>query len=194
MKRISGFLSVFLAILIYFGASFSCLANDTQSVSNQEVLLLIVDKSQETYGTQLRSEVFTQLKQQLKAAVMKESELINQSSHEIGEVAKAEQPELLELAKKTGADQVLVVEILPVKSDFSDIVFYKAIRSDATLRIRLYDVARKQYVLSEDVAGTDTNKTFIPYTSVGKKVTVLEAIHKATDMAAQKVNQNAKSD
>jgi hypothetical protein len=49
-------------------------------------------------------------------------------------------------------------------------------------------------VLSEDVAGTDTNKTFIPYTSVGKKVTVLEAIHKATDMAAQKVNQNAKSD
>jgi hypothetical protein len=194
MKKISGFLSVFLAILIYFGTSFSCLANDTQSVSNQGVLLLIVDKSKETYGTQLQSEVFTQLKQQLKAAVMKESELINQSSHEIDEIAKAEQPELLELAKKTGADQVLVVEILPIKSDFSDIVFYKAIRSDATLRIRLYDVARKQYVLSEDVAGTDTNKTFIPYTSVGKKVTVLEAIHKATDMAAQKVNQNAKSD
>ncbi|MCC5464737.1 hypothetical protein [Pelosinus baikalensis] len=194
MKKISGFLSVFLVILIYFGASFSCLANDTQSVSNQEVLLLIVDQSKETYGTQLQSEVFTQLKKQLKAAVMKESELINQSSHEIDKIAKVEQPELLELAKKTGADQVLVVEILPVKSDFSDIVFYKAIRSDATLRIRLYDVARKQYVLSEDVAGTDTNKTFIPYTSVGKKVTVLEAIHKATDMAAQKVNQNAKSD
>jgi len=194
MKKISGFLSVFLVILIYFGAPFSCLANDTQSVSNQEVLLLIVDKSKETYGTQLQNEVFTQLKKQLKAAVMKESELLNQSGHEIDKIAKAEQPELLELAKKTGADQVLVVEIWPVKSDFSDIVFYKAIRSDATLRIRLYDMARKQYVLSEDVAGTDTNKTFIPYTSVGKKVTVLEAIHKATDMAAQKVNQNAKSD
>ncbi|SFL51992.1 hypothetical protein [Pelosinus propionicus] len=194
MKKIAGFLSVFFIILIYYGAALSCLANDIQSISNQEVLLLIVDKSKETYGTQLQSEIFTQLKKQLKAEVMKESELINQSRHEIDEIAKVEQSGLLDLAKKIGADQVLVVEILPVKSDFSDIAFYKAIRSEVTLSIRLYDVARKQYVLFEDVAGTDTNKTVIPYTSVGKKVTVLEAIHKATYKAAEMVNQNAESD
>lgn len=45
-------------------------------------------------------------------------------------------------------------------------------------------------VLNEEVVGTDTNKTVIPYTFVGKKVYVLEAVHKAAAIAAQKINQS----
>jgi len=42
--------------------------------------------------------------------------------------------------------------------------------------------------LAEEIGSVSINKTYIPYTFVGKKVTVVEAVRKAVIIAAQKVN------
>jgi hypothetical protein len=188
---------VFCIILIIsacFGSVLACSANENKDVSDEGTLLLVVDKSKESYGSQLKNDVYTQLEKQLKVPVIKERELQGiMKSDSLEDISKAEQPELLELAAKTGANLVLVVEILPTKSDFREILFYQAIKSEATLKVRLYDAVKKQYVLAEEVASTGTNKTMIPYTFVGKKITVLEAVHKAADIVAQKINQRLDS-
>lgn len=184
-KRQLGF-SVIVAILLCFEATVFCFANENKGGADQGILLVIVDQSKETYGTEMKNQVYNQLKSQVKGFI-NEGNALNDSSSDNDAIAKAEQPELLQLANDKGAKQVLLVEILPTKSDFSDIIFYKAIKSEATLRVRLYDATTKQYRLNETVSGIDTNKTYIPYTGVGKKVTVLEAVHKATDIVAQKV-------
>jgi hypothetical protein len=186
MKKIQWNFSVIVAILLCFEATVLCFANENKGVADQEILLVIVDQSKETYGTEMKNQVYNQLKSQVKGFI-NEGNALNDTSSDNDAIAKAEQPELLQLAKDKGAKQVLLVEILPTKSDFSDIIFYKAIKSEATLRVRLYDATTKQYRLNETVSGIDTNKTYIPYTGVGKKVTVLEAVHKATDIVAQKV-------
>lgn len=191
MKKIQYCFSTLLVVMICVGLIAVCTANESMSVSDKGMLLVVVDKSKESYGDQLKNEVYTQLKSQLKCSLLEESGLPNStSSHEYDEISKAEQSQLLELANKKGTNQVLVVEILPTKSEFNDSIIYKAIKSEATLRVRLYDRATKQYVENEEVVGIGTNKTYIPYTGVGKKVTVLEAVHQATDLVAQKVNQN----
>lgn len=191
MKKIQYFFSTLLVVMICVGLIAVCTANESMSVSDKGMLLVVVDKSKESYGDQLKNEVYTQLKSQLKCSLLEESGLQNStSSHEYDEISKAEQSQLLELAIKKGTNQVLVVEILPTKSEFNDSIIYKAIKSEATLRVRLYDRATKQYVENEEVVGIGTNKTYIPYTGVGKKVTVLEAVQQATDLVAQKVNQN----
>lgn len=191
MKKIQYCFSTLLVVMICVGLIAVCTANESKSVCDKGMLLVVVDKSKESYGDQLRNEVYTQLKSQLKCSLLEESGLQNSmSSHEYDEISKAEQSQLLELANKKGTNQVLVVEILPTKSEFNDSIFYKAIKSEATLRVRLYDRATKQYIENEEVVGIGTNKTYIPYTGVGKKVTVLEAVHQATDLVAQKVNQN----
>jgi hypothetical protein len=183
-------LGAFLVIIICFGSVLVCFANANKEVSNDITLLVVVDKSKESYGIQLKSEVYSQLEKQIKVATIKENELqAIIKGNGLADIAEAEKPELLELAAKTGANMVLVVEILPTKSDFNEILFYQAIKSEATIKVRLYDAVKNQYVLTEEVAGTGTNKTMIPYTFVGKKVTVLEAVHKAVVIVAQKVNQ-----
>jgi hypothetical protein len=182
--------SISLMIMICFGSVLICLANENKDVSDENTLLLVVDKSKESYGSQLKNDVYTQLETQLKVPLIKERELQNiMKSDSLEDMSKAEQPELLELAGKTGANLVLVVEILPTKSDFKEILFYQAIKSEATFKVRLYDPIKKQYVLAEEVASTATNKTMIPSTFVGKKITVLEAVHKAAAIVAQKINQ-----
>jgi hypothetical protein len=182
--------SISLMIMICFGSVLICLANENKDVSDENTLLLVVDKSKESYGSQLKNDVYTQLETQLKVPLIKERELQNiMKSDSLEDMSKAEQPELLELAGKTGANLVLVVEILPTKSDFKEILFYQAIKSEATFKVRLYDPIKKQYVLAEEVASTATNKTMIPSTCVGKKITVLEAVHKAAAIVAQKINQ-----
>jgi len=194
MKKVKYFLSTMLAVMICFGLIAVCAANESKSVSDKGMLLIVVDKSKESYGDQLRNEVYTQLKSQLKCSLLEESGLQNSMSrHEYDEISKAEQPQLLELANEKGTNQVLIVEILPIKSEFNDSIIYKAIKSEATLKVRLYDRAAKQYVENEEIVGIGTNKTYIPYTGVGKKVTVLEAVHQATDFIVQKVNQNESS-
>lgn len=47
--------------------------------------------------------------------------------------------------------------------------FFKTIKSEPTLRIHLYDARRNQYMLTEEVSSTGTNKTFFAYTTVGKR-------------------------
>jgi hypothetical protein len=182
MKKM--FFSTILAILICFGygSIAACSASDSKIVSDKGILLSVVDSSKETYGAELKNKVYTQLSSQLKCSVLEEND----------EIVSAEQPQLLELANKEGAKQVLVVEILPAKTDGDEIIFYKAIKAEATLKVRLYDSERKQYILNEAVSGVYTNKTYIPYTDVGKKHSVLAAVSKAADVIVQKVNQDTK--
>ena len=174
-----------LMIMACLGGTVVCWASDNKEVT----ALVVVDKSKEPYGIELKNEVYTHLEKELKVIVAKENELQDvMKSNGFGDFGRAEKPELSNLAIKTGANLVLVVEIQPVKSDFTEILFYQAIKSEATLKVRLYDAITKQYVLTEDIASTGTNKTFIPYTFVGKKVTVVEAVRKAVFIVAQKVS------
>lgn len=190
MSMMKTVLCIILIILVCFGSVLVCLANENKDVSAEGILLLVADKSKETYGSQLKNDVYTQLERQLKVPVIKERELQGMTKSDgLEDMSKAEQPELLELAVKNGANLVLVVEILPTKSDFREILFYQAIKSEATLKVRLYDAVKKQYVLAEEIASTGSNTTMIPYTFVGKKITVLETVHKAADIVAQKINQ-----
>lgn len=178
-------------LMISAGAAVSCYANGYEDNQTPEIFLIVTDASKEAYGTQLKDEVFSQLRNQLNGSVHQESETENQNtSNKTNKINWTEAADLLELANRSGANRIVVVEILPIKSDFSDILFYKAIKSEATLRIRLYDAVKRQYILTEEVAGTGINKTYIPYTSVGKKQTVWEAVRKAAKAAAEKVNQS----
>jgi len=189
MNIMKFFFGSILMVMVCLGTVLVCSANDNKDASNEVALLVVIDKSKESYGIQLKSEVYSQLEKQLKVPIIKESELQDVlKDNGYGKISEAEKPELLDLAVKTGANLVLVVEILPIKSDFSEILFYQAIKSEATIKVRLYDAVKKQYVLTEEVASTDTNKTVIPYTFVGKKVTVLEAVRKAIVIVAQRVN------
>jgi len=190
MNNVRKLVCAFLMMMVCCGSILVCSANNGKDGSDEVTLLVVVDKSKESYGAQLKSEVYSQLEQQLKVPILKESELqdvIKNNGFE--KISGAEKPELSELAGKTSANRVLVVEILPTKSDFREILFYKAIESQATMKVRLYDAVKNQYVLTEEVTSTGTNKTIIPYTFVGKKVTVLEAVHKAVVIVAQKINE-----
>ena len=190
MNKVRKLVCAFLMMMVCFGSILDCSANNNNDGSGEVTLLVVVDKSKESYGTQLKSEVYSQLEQQLKVPIIKESELQDViKSNGFEKISEAEKPELLELAGKTGANRVLVVEILPTKSNFREVLFYKAIESEATIKVRLYDAVKKQYVLTEEVTSTGTNKTIIPYTFVGKKVTVLEAVHKAVVIVVQKINE-----
>jgi len=152
------------------------------------MLLFVVDNSKESYD--LQNEVFSQLNSQLKDAASEGSELQNKSD-DLGftDISRAEQPELLKLANETDSNQILIIEILPVKTDFDQILFYNAIKAEATLKIRLYDAERKQYMLAEDASGIGVNKTYVPYSSVGKKGAVMKAVNKAIENVVQKVNE-----
>lgn len=182
--------SIIVMIMISFSSIVVCSAMDEKDVTDEVVLLVVADESRETYGIQLKNEVYTQLEKQLKIAICKDSESQDKiTNYSFGEISKAEKPDLFALAAKTGVNKVLVVEILPTKSDFSEILFYQSIKSEATIKVRLYDAVKQQYVLTEEIRSTGLNKTIIPYTFVGKKVTVVEAVQKATTIVAQRVNQ-----
>lgn len=192
MRKKYYMLGIIAILMLWLGSMAICSANDTSppSPSTNDMLLIVIDNSKEPYGSELQNEVTARLKKRFMNIACEASELSGNTSKDSGEWFKAEQPALAELAQKTGAAQVLLVEILPTKSDFSDLFLYKSIQSVATLKIRLYDAGKQQYIMHEEIAGTGTNKTFIPYTSVGKKVTVLEAVRQAADIAARKVLQN----
>lgn len=186
MKKV---LCIILTIIVSLGAVMVCTASNNKDLSNDKALLLVIDKSKESYGNQLRNDVYTQLEAQLPVIVLKESDVKDRiKNDDCKEISQLEKPELLELASKMGVKFVLVVEILPAKSDFKEILFYQAIKSEATLKVRLYDATQKRYVLVEEMASTGTNKTMFPYTFVGKKKTVLEAVHKTASIVAERVN------
>ncbi|WP_371380793.1 hypothetical protein [Sporomusa aerivorans] len=191
MNKVKCLFYVVAMLIVSAGVAVSCYANEYKESQAPGIFLIVTDSSKEAYGPQLKNEVFLQIRYQLKGSVNKESEIRNENAgNALNEINWAGTAELLELANRFGANQVLEVEILPIKSDFSDILFYKAIKSEATLRIRLYDAVKRRYILTEEVAGIGVNKTYIPYTSVGKKQTVWEAVRKAAKAAAQKINQS----
>jgi hypothetical protein len=180
---------IILSMIVSFGAVIVCTASDNGELPNDNALLLVIDKSKESYGSQLQNDVYTQLEKQLHVIVLKESDVKDRIKNDnCKEISQLEQPELLELASKAGVKFVLVVEIMPTKSDFKEILFYQAIKSEATLKVRLYDAIKKRYVLVEEMASTGINKTMFPYTFVGKKKTVLEAVHRTTSIVVEKVN------
>lgn len=186
MKKV---LCIILTVIVSLGAVMVCTASNNKDLSNDKALLFVIDKSKESYGSQLQNDVYTQLEAQLPVIVIKESDVKEKiKNDECKEISQLEQPELLELASKMGVKFVLVVEILPTKSDFKEILFYQAIKSEATLKVRLYDATQKRYVLVEEMAGIGSNKTMFPYTFVGKKKTVLEAVHKTASIVAERVN------
>lgn len=150
--------------------------------ANSGTLLVVVDSSKETYGPELREDVSTQIKKQLQGIVKEQPE-----SKDAANLVLAERSELQKLAEMSGMAKILIVEILPIKTDFSELLFYKALQSEATLRVRLYDAAKNQYLLTEETSGKAANKTYIPYTSVGKKPTVLKAVRQAAADAAKKI-------
>ena len=190
VNRMGKIFGIIVMIIISFSSIVVCSAMDKKDVTDEGILLVVADESRETYGLQLKNEVYTQLEKQLKIAICKDSESQEKiTNYSFGEISKAEKPELLALAAKTGVNKVLVVEILPTKSDFSEILFYQSIKSEATIKVRLYDAVAQQYVLTEEIRSTGLNKTIIPYTFVGKKGTVVEAVQKATTIVAQRVNQ-----
>lgn len=191
MKIVKCLVYAVIVLMLSAGAAVGCYANEYEERQTPGIFLIVTDSSKEAYGTQLKAAVFSQIRKQLHSPVNQASESKNQNTNnETNKINWAEADELLELANRSGSNQILVVEILPIKSDFSDILFYKAIKSEATLRICLYDAAKRQYILTAEVAGTGINKTYIPYTSVGKKPTVWEAVHRAATAAAEKINQN----
>lgn len=172
-------------MMVCLGSIGVCWANESKDVT----AVVIIDKSKEPYGMELKNEVSTYLEKELKVVVIKEKELQElMKNNDFTEVGRAEQPELAALATKAGAKFILVVEILPNKSDITQIVFYQGIKSEATLQVRLYDSSKQQYILAEVIGSVGSNKTYIPYTFVGKKVAVLESLRKAMVIIAQKVN------
>jgi len=160
-------------------------------VSAQEsIRLVIVDHSKAAYGIQLKSEVCTQLEKQLSIRSTQKNELREViKGLDLEEISKAEKHELALMTEKMGVNKIIIVEILPAMIEYNQIVFCQTIKADATLRIRLYDADKGQYVLREDSSGKGSNKTFIPYTSIGTKPAVQEAVHNATLVAANQINK-----
>lgn len=143
--------------------------------------LIIVDSSKEPYGSELKSEIAAQLGERLSCRQIEPNLSKN--------VELSDKEELDYLAKAVGSDYVLIVDILPVKVDFREALIYKSLRTDATLRVRLYKSTEKQYILNEDIAGQGSNTTLIPWTSIGKKPATLEGVHKAAAATARKLGQ-----
>lgn len=181
MKHIKAFIFTVIVLLAFVMVSPAAFASPVVASPNgeQEILLVINDLSQENYGTALAALVYQQLQGQIPGLVLAEP----------GDAANLEQSDLLAMAIQKNVKQILLVEILPIKSDFKDIIFYKQLRSQATLQVRLYDRDSQKYIIREIVTGADQNTTWIPYTGVGKKVTAQKAVQNAAVIIGSKVNQ-----
>lgn len=161
-----------------------------QASGKEAVILAVVNHSKEAYGDQVKSEVCRQFdKQQLVSAVAEKDLKVITTMFGCDELSKAEKPELGKIAEKTGVNKVVIVEILPAMIQYNQIILYQVIKAEATLRIRVYDAGKAQYTLREDIAGQGNNQTFLPYTSLGTKPAVLEAVHRAALIATEKINQ-----
>jgi hypothetical protein len=148
----------------------------------ESVPFIIVDSSKESYGSELKSLIAAQLGETLLSQQM---ELENLAPN----MEPGDKEDLNNLARMVGANYILVVDILPIKVDFREVLMYKSLKTNAVLRVRLYNAVEKQYILKEDITGRGSNTTFIPGTSIGKKPAALEAVHKAAAATAQKLGK-----
>lgn len=179
---------VAVILLVGVGAAVSY-ASGGENSQAPHILVIVTDSSREAYGPQLKDEVISQLQKQLNGSVA-QYDIRNTTNDEADKLKQVRETELPELANRFGYAQVALIDLLPIKADFSDYLFYKAIKSEAILRICLYDAINTQYRLTEEVTGTGINKTYIPYTSVGKKPAAWEAVRNAARAAAEKIRQN----
>ncbi|MCC5467722.1 hypothetical protein [Pelosinus baikalensis] len=157
------------------------------SANPENIRFIVTDSSKETYGNELKSEITAKLAKQMPGG-----EIVNKDLREntLEKLQLEDQQDLNSLAKELGTNSLLIVEILPVKSDYRDLLYYKNIKTVATLRVRLYNAITQKYTLIEDVIGRGSNTTWLPYTSIGKKSPVKEAVRKATDAGIKKINQS----
>ena len=119
MKIVKCLFYVVVVLIVSAGVTVSCYADEYKGSQRPEILLIVTDSSKEAYGTQLKDEVFSQLRNQLNGSVNQESEIKNQNANnETNKIHWAETAELLEMANRSGSNQIVVVEILPIKSDF----------------------------------------------------------------------------
>lgn len=156
-------------------------------ISPENLRFVVVDSCHEKYGGQLKKEIISKLDKQMPDCEIDGSDL---KATTLEQLQLGDRQYLSTLAKDLGTNSILTVEILPVKSDYNDLLYYKNIKTVATLRVRLYNAVTKQYTLTEDIIGRGSNTTLIPYTSIGKKSPVREAVQKATDAGIQKINQS----
>jgi hypothetical protein len=156
-------------------------------ISPENLRFVVVDSSHEKYGGELKKDVILKLDKQMPGCEIGSNDL---KATTLEQLQLGDRQYLSTLAKDLGTNSILTVEILPVKSDYSDLLYYKNIKTVATLRVRLYNAVTKQYTLTEDVIGRGSNTTYLPYTSIGKKPPVKEAVRKATDAGSQKINQS----
>ena len=157
------------------------------STNPENIRFIVMDSSKETYGNELKSEITAKLNKQMPGGEIVSKDL---RENTLEKLQLEDQQDLNSLAKELGTNSLLTVEILPVKSDYRDLLYYKNIKTVATLRVRLYNAITQNYTLIEDVIGRGSNTTWLPYTSIGKKSPVKEAVRKATDAGIKKINQS----
>jgi hypothetical protein len=153
----------------------------------EDIRFIVINSSKETYGNELKSEITAKLDKHIPGG-----EIVNEDLREnmLEKLQLEDQQDLNSLAKELGTNSLLTVEILPVKSDYHDLLYYKNIKTVATLRVRLYNAITQKYTLIEDVIGRGSNTTWLPYTSIGKRSPVKEAVRKATDAGIKRINQS----
>ncbi|MDU2064700.1 MAG: hypothetical protein E6713_07630 [Sporomusaceae bacterium] len=160
-----------------------------QASAREDVLLVVVDSSKEAYGSQLKKEVNQQLETHLSLQGSTEQKIETMiQEFGVNEFSNVEKPELAELTKKMGVHKAVIVEILPAMIEYNQIASFQKIQADATLRIRLYDADKEQYIFMGNISGKGSNKTFLPFTSIGTKPAVLEAVQKAALVATEKIS------
>lgn len=155
-----------------------------QAAAQKGVVCLVVDNSQENFGNELRQAVGEELSKEFTTKMIPLQELTATDS---SKVCRMEKFDFADLARQNGADQVAVIEILPARISYQQVLFCEFMKAKATLRIRYYDALTDQYLLWEDVSGSGDNKTLFPWTSIGTKPAVAEAVHHAADFAAEKI-------
>ncbi len=81
MKIVKYLFYVVVVLIASAGVAVSCYANGDNDRQAPEIFLIVTDNSKEVYGTQLKNEVFLQLRSQLNSSVNKESEIRSQNTN-----------------------------------------------------------------------------------------------------------------
>lgn len=179
------FLIIVMVSILSVGAVGQAAGQEPGQVSEQKgVVCLVVDNSQENFGQKLRQTVEEELSKKFTTHRISLREL---PATDVSEAWRMEKNDFADLARQSGANQVAVIEILPARISYQQVLFCEFMKAKATLRIRYYDAQTDQYLLWEDVSGNGDNKTLFPWTSIGTKPAVVEAVHHAADFAAQKI-------
>lgn len=189
MTHIKNTICIVLTAMFFFTVTTVSLANTPQGAAS----LIVIDSSKEEYGDQLKKKIYSEVSEKTSVRSVETSELAKVLSLErLTQLSAAEKEEIDRVAKGVGADALLIVEILPFKADYRQILFYQSVDVTATFRVRLYDANEQKYTFVEDVSGYGGNRTIIPWTFVTKKPAVLKAVSSANDIMISKIKEKLK--